>query len=257
MKTTFFAKRLLMRIFLSVVLILLFFQSKSYAQTPRNNGEQLHSELKLTAKFSDRFNVSLVGLRRDFLSGPRLHHTFLPFIHAQYALNEEWGVAQGFTNAYWAFPEGKNRPISYRYKEYRPHQSVHWKKKKDGNTVSWRLMVEERWLQNANAAQTAVINDYRFSLRYRTQWAVSLLIKKFDNAAFHVLGDGEVFFSSVNSRAFFFDQTRFSASCKMTFAKKSSISLGYMHWFQQSSSYFISRDILMLQLAHTLDFRKN
>lgn len=246
-----------MRIFSAILFAILLFNINLYSQTPRNNGEQIQSEIKLTAKFSDRFTFSLSGLQRNFFQDFRIHHTFFPIVHAQLALNDKWGIAQGFTYVFHSFPEGENIPINYRWSEYRPHQSIHWKKKIDDNMLKWRFMIEERWLQNDNAARTKAINDYRFSLRYRSKWALTLLMKKFDNATLHFTGDAEVFFSSITSRAFFFDQTRFSASCKYTLADKTSLSVGYMHWFQQDSNYYISRDIMTVLLAHTFDFRKD
>ncbi len=117
--------------------------------------------------------------------------------------------------------------------ENRPFQGLELKRKFDKLSFSSRVIVEERWIRNAN--QFERLPGSLFFLRLRFQVRADITLYKPDDTdrkLFLFIFD-EVMPQFGKNQAQVFDQNRFSVGLTYATTKPLSISVGYLVWYQE------------------------
>ena len=144
--------------------------------------------------------------------------------------------------------------------EHRPWQQVQWFDKKKKVSLSQYMRIEERFVTNTSGGELQ--NDYRFTWRFRYNFAVSIPLKGDAVTAgvpFIFLNDEILINAGKNVINNYFDQNRLFAGLGYQFTHNLNAHLGYLYVFQQlpAGNQYIHINTLRLFIFHNLDFRDN
>ncbi|MDZ4844578.1 MAG: DUF2490 domain-containing protein [Chitinophagales bacterium] len=176
----------------------------------------------IQAEVTERFYVDP---RNQFLAGAR--------VYGLYNVGEGWHIGPGFS--IW-FP--KNGEVHTH--ELRPAQQFFYRQKMEKRKrigFTHRFKIEERFVRNVTNGELA--DGYTFSIRFRYRFAVEYTLAKLGKKEYPIklLVNDEVFLQAGKKVIFnVFDQNRFYAGISATFAKGTSVTIGYLNYFRQLSS---------------------
>lgn len=142
--------------------------------------------------------------------------------------------------------------------EHRPWQQIQWFDKKKNASLAQYLRVEERFVRQVAGGE--LTDDYRFTWRFRYNFAISIPLKGHEVVAktpFLLLNDEVHISAGKNVINNYFDQNRLFAGVGYQFTAGLNAHLGYLYVFQQlpAGNQYIHINALRLFVFHNLDFR--
>lgn len=158
----------------------------------------------------------------------------------------------GFITHYSLTPEQPDVP------EHRPWQQVQWLDKKKKLSLSQYLRIEERFVRKTSGGELE--SDYRFTWRFRYNFAVSISLKGdalIAGTPFIFLNDEILINAGKDVINNCFDQNRLFAGLGYQFTQNLNAHLGNLYVFQQLpvGNQYIHVNSLRLFVFHNLDFR--
>lgn len=207
-------------------------------------------------KVTDTWSLGAELEERRFMN-PGAQHQVLGTVSATYGpTGKPWKLGAAFC----AFFQSPNDPESSNdliRPEWRPLQYFQISQGNKWIKFNQRLQLEERWLHNFSG--NSLTEGYWFSLRFRYRMGVDItLLRKGDatKLKWYVALEPHLQAGRQVSQQVF-DQLRTTTGLVYSPLKDMSISLGYLHWYQQlGREAFVSRHILTTGIAYTFDLRK-
>lgn len=192
----------------------------------------------------DRLLVMLE--ERHFLENPATSTMY--YIQGKYTLNhyeqQNWKfsmAAGAYQFIYTTFPDIK-RPFF----EYRFYPEIHYQPQKD---LGFNLRVENRYLRFESSSSASGAIEHEFRLRPMIQvWKKWKLTDKTSIKAYNRF----YIQHSVSKRPLYFDQNRVYLGFSSKLNQRYTLSYGYLYWFQNGSSVWLSRHSLLLNFGINL-----
>ena len=193
-------------------------------------------------KFNDKYSGTFLTQYRAFTDREKGYHLFFS-LGVTRKLDHGFSVSLGFSNL------NINQYVDTDFvlvPELRPFQSIQRTTPINKSSISWRLMIEERFFRNAENGE--LVNGYFQNWRFRKK----LKYTQYISDRFNLILASEIMINAGNVNINIFDQSRTQFLLNYS-RERFSIETGYMHWFFQTPTNFHeNRHSLVIALTHSI-----